>query len=144
MIFGMRRGWIVSAAMALFVTGCGGSAVKCVPVQGQVTVKGKPAAGAVVVFHPMNAVGDLEKLRPYATVDEQGNFSVSCNTPGDGAPPGEYRVTIAWEVGAAKSADPESAEFVPDRLNGKYSKPETSGLTATINATSNQLPPFAL
>jgi hypothetical protein len=134
--------------LILVVSGCG-SATRCYPTSGTVMVQQQPAAGAVVILHPRNANEQLAKLRPYGTVDSSGKFTLNCMEPGDGAPPGEYAVTITWEVAdpaLAKpdSDDPEATVTVPDRLGGKYKDPKTSGLTATIKAGTNEIPAFSL
>ncbi len=140
---------------ALLMSGCSGGQTPVYPVTGQVTVGGKPATGAVVIFHPQGGGEDVSKLRPYGTVDSAGNFALNCLTEGDGAPAGNYKVTIVWEVAdpAAVAAatgetvisdDPEAAVSVSDRLGGKYSDAATTTLTATINSGRNELPVFAL
>jgi hypothetical protein len=56
----------------------------------------------------------------------------------DGAPAGEYRVVVEWP------AYRRGRNIGPDRLMGKFAKPETSGLKATIEPGPNGLPPFEL
>lgn len=137
--------------LALFplalVCGCGSSnTVTCYPVTGRVLVNGQPATGAVVVFHPVDSSEKLQALRPYGTVDSAGVYTLNCYTQGDGAPAGEYLVTIAWEVdgAGADSDDPEASAIVPDRLKGKYSDPAQSGLKALVSSGATEVPEFAL
>jgi hypothetical protein len=126
--------------------GCGSSTVRCHPVTGTITVGKKPAGQAVVILHPLDASEAISKLRPYGVTNESGRFTLSCMEPNDGAPAGEYDVTITWEAAEAQPAsdDPEASVTVPDRLGGKYSNPSTSGLRVTIKAGTNELPPFNL
>src|SRR5688572_10824093 len=66
------------------------------PVKGKVVVDGKPAKGATVTFHPREASD-----RPYiptAQTDDNGEFSLATFETGDGAPAGEYDVTVIWHV----------------------------------------------
>src|SRR4051794_24262711 len=90
---------ISGAAAALVVValaglvGCAGKRKPVTPVQGQLTVDGTPAAQAVVVFHPVEGGDDV---RPTGTVDDQGNFKLTTYAPDDGAPEGEYLVSVTW------------------------------------------------
>src|SRR5687768_13894441 len=86
----------ISALAALWCTSCGGpGGPPLYPVQGKVLVDGKPADGALVVFHPS---GDAppDALRPSAKVESDGSYKLSSRAPGDGAPAGEYLVGITW------------------------------------------------
>ena len=89
------------ALVALSEVGCGKSGDALVPVSGHVIVNGKPAAGAAVVFHPVDQSGT--GTRPLAQVDERGEFHLTTAKSGDGAVPGEYRVTLTWYVSTATS-----------------------------------------
>ncbi len=73
-----------------------------------------------------------------------GEFVVSSYEPGDGAPAGEYLVSVTWPEAVADGGDPESGGDPGDRLGGRYANPETSGLRVTIEEGSNQLEAFAL
>jgi hypothetical protein len=89
----MRQRLLVScvpAAVALLLTpGCGG--LKPVWVGGKVTLDGKPLAGATVSFVPI----DENKGRSAGgKTDNDGNFELTTFTHGDGALPGEYKVTV--------------------------------------------------
>jgi hypothetical protein len=71
------------------------------PVRGRVLVGGKPAEGALVVFHAAED-SELRALKPSARVEADGSFTLRsydpqlCPTPADGAPAGEYRVRVSW------------------------------------------------
>lgn len=127
-----------------FCPSCSGSDLNT--VQGTVTVKGQPAKGAVVIFHPKG--GDAKGQRPSGVVKEDGTFSLTTgNKPG--APPGEYTVTVTWpqEEGEAKFKK-GSTEMIEtplvDRLRGRYADAAKSTLTATIKSGTNKLNPFEL
>src|SRR5262245_15325321 len=64
------------------------------PLTGHVSFDGQPAAGATVIFHPLEAPADAP--RPTATVGTDGTFTLGTYQPGDGAPAGEYAVTVEW------------------------------------------------
>src|SRR5687767_10889460 len=88
------------AAFALAGAGCGPSdpGLKPVyPVQGSLFVKGKPAKGAVVMFHPLPLeTGRPTALRSRGTVGDDGSFRLTTYNTDDGAPAGEYVVTVYW------------------------------------------------
>jgi hypothetical protein len=129
-------------ALALLASSCGGRKQAPVyPVQGQVSVLGKPATGALVVFHPMGNE-DPRAPRPSGYVREDGSFSLTTYTPDDGAPEGEYRVVISWTDPAARP-DPASGE-VPNRLPARYASPTSSGLSAKVEPGSENRAIFRL
>src|SRR5689334_14711116 len=95
------------------------------PVQGKVLFKGKPIAPAVVVFHSKNP-GQTE--HPVGKSRQDGVYKLSTYSDKDGAPVGEYAVTVTWSP-LVTSPDGES-EAGPNRLPPRYEKPESSGLSA--------------
>ncbi len=109
------------------------------PVRGQVFAeRTEPAAGALVVFHPVEA--DVEPtLRPVAYVDEAGNFELTTYDRGDGAPSGEYVITVEWRE---KPATPFSADNEgKDRLRGKFANPDASKFRFTVDGDSEHVVP---
>jgi hypothetical protein len=119
------------------LAGCSDSGrVPVFPVQGQVLFDGKPATGAHVVFHPVGKSGG-GALRPAGQVDHDGKFTLTTFQSGDGAPEGEYAVTVElWE---SKNDNP-----AVNRLPGRYQQAKTSGLTAKVAPGENQVPVFKL
>ena len=145
-LFLPRFGMMAASLLLVVVGGCGGdNRVKLYPATGSVTVKGRPAEGAQVVLFPAD-----ESLRragnpmPTGLVGADGKFALGSYGPGDGAPAGEYQVTIVWPEEV--KTDPNNPERPParDRLNSRYAAPGQSGLTATIEAGPTELPPFEL
>ncbi len=116
------------------------------PVQGKVLWRGKPTAGARVIFHPVSENPNLPQ--PSAVVDENGSFRLGTRAPGDGAPAGEYKVTIDWSDlsdQAVYSADISSGPpKSPDKLGGRYADPKRSMLQVNVKEGKNNLPPFEL
>jgi tetratricopeptide (TPR) repeat protein len=95
-----------------------------IPVQGTVLVRGKPAAGVRVCFHPQFDIGAM-KFTPTGITNVEGKFSLGCAYPEDGAPPGEYAVTFQMmEVISDRSTG--GVEVDVDLFHGKYSDPATS------------------
>jgi hypothetical protein len=134
----LRALGLLAAVMGLAMCGCSGSK-KAAPVSGRVFVGESPAAHAVVVFHPVNAKPDAP--RPTAVTDDQGRFTLTTLKEGDGAPPGEYTVTVA----AYQSIEsPNGDSIVVNLLPVRYAKPETSDLKATVSKGKAEVGPLNL
>jgi hypothetical protein len=134
---------LVLSFLILVPFGCGqvGQGPKLYPVKGQVFLKGKPATGAVLVFVPAD---DPKADRPSAVVDENGSFQVATRQPGDGAPAGDYLVSITWfERRKIDRQEDDTKQFV-DKLGGRYADPKASKLTVKITEGPNELLSFNL
>jgi hypothetical protein len=109
------------------------------PVQGKVLLDGKPLAHAFVVFRPVGEAGP-QGLHPRAQADTDGIFVLSTYESEDGAPAGEYKVTVQ------KYKAPTDADNGPpvNLLPGRYAKPNSSRLTARVQEGQNDLPPLEL
>lgn len=131
-------GWLTCL---LLLTGCGSANRKPVfPVQGKVLdATGQPAAGARVLFHP-KADADPNVQRPVGVADTSGLFTLTTYAQGDGAPAGEYAVTIEWKLPRRSPLDP----VPPDQLGGRYANPKGTPFTATIGKSPTALEPFIL
>ena len=114
--------------------GCGGApddAPETVAAKGTVTVDGKPMPGLSVAFIPASG-----KLATGET-DDQGNFTLTTNQPGDGAVVGSYSVAvnhIPEEVSEAMPGMDGYKKPEPPPFARKYTDAQTSGLTATVDA----------
>ncbi|SRR5579871_995609 len=138
---GRRRGLAAAGLLlALFAAGCGERTQPLFPVRGQVLdAEGKPAAGAKVIFHP---VGDAAAggARPVGVADDSGTFTLTTFKAGDGAPPGNYAVTVEWRAAPNSPFSRASA----DRLQGRFANAATSTLKVTVAPQQNTLEPFHL
>jgi hypothetical protein len=135
-------GGVVLAAALLSLSCSGPGGPRAHPVLGKVLYNGRPAAGARVVFHPRNNP-DRQAARPYGIVGADGSFSLTTNTPGDGAPAGEYDVTVIWPTQSGRKAV-GGALANSDRLKGAYSSPAQTTLHARVIEGKNELPAFDL
>src|SRR5438132_3037311 len=142
-----RRQAIGAVGLALAVTLCascsGGKPLY--PVRGEVFFEGQPAAGALVVLHPLDD-NSPAAIRPSGYVESDGSVNLtSYLTPsrivGDGAPAGEYIVTVSWlpsDVKEDLSKHPGSV--LPDKLGGRYGQPDSSKLRAKVLEQPTELP----
>ena len=134
-------GWgmgLLGLAAALGTGGCERDEARApvFPVHGQVRFKGQPTPGAFVVFHPLEDAGD-EPVRPTGLVAPDGSFLLTTYDKDDGAPPGEYAVTVEWRKLVTKGEDAEAGpNLIPDR----YGKTETTPLKVTVAEEPNDLP----
>jgi hypothetical protein len=130
------------ALVCLAVVGCGGGGIsppRTVPASGTVLLKGKPAAGVTVKFLPQFDIG-TPKWEPSAVTDKDGKFTLSTGAVGNGAPPGEYKVT--FELLKA-GADKRGLDTEIDAWKGKYANPDTA-LKVTVSGSGGELEPFRL
>lgn len=134
---------LAAALSAALLLGCGEAKPERVavhPVTGTLTVKGQPATGAFVTLHPKAPLGDNVPA-PRANVSKDGTFALSTFDGGDGAPAGEYKVTIRWYKLVKSGPDVSPG---PNVIPAKYARPESSDLTVRIAAGENSLPPIKL
>ena len=110
------------------------------PVEGTVLIQGQPAEGVQVFLHPCDA---SQRGQPRGVTDAAGRFRLRTYHDGDGAPAGEYTVTVYWPA-PYKPQVPVEDQLPPDRLGGRFMNPTDSSLRATVNAGPTTLPPFEL
>jgi hypothetical protein len=131
---------IALAAFIGLLTGCGKKGwLETYPVKGTVLVDGKPAKDVMVSFHPKEITGDKPYV-PTGQTDEKGEFNLSTYVTNDGAPAGEYDVTIVWP----ERYNPISTLWEGDKLNKQYSDKTKTPLRVTVEKQPQQLPPFEL
>jgi hypothetical protein len=101
-------GWLVPV-VAIVCAGCSRSGPTLYPVRGKVLFEGQPARGATLVLHPLgNSVPNA--IKPRAFVDRDGGFEVFTYAAGDGAPAGEYAVTVIGRIGPGPGAPGRQAQ----------------------------------
>ncbi len=127
-----------AACAGVTLAGCGAKGPELHPVTGKVLVNKKAAEHATVVLHPVNAAGP-DTPRPRGKVAADGTFTLTTFIDGDGAPAGEYRVTVEQWLAGTRADDPPA-----NRLPAKYAKPESSGLVAKVGPGTTELAVFEL
>ncbi len=137
---------LVLAILVLCVPSCSTDRPACYPVRGEIFVsQGKertPANGAVVVFHS-TAPASVEAPRPTAQVGEDGKFELTTYVKGDGAPAGEYAITIEWRP--PRPPPPHKPKWTGDRLKGRYADPRTSTIHYSVEkGKDNNVPTIEL
>jgi hypothetical protein len=129
------RGGILALTLAAALTGCGKSDEVLVPISGRVTVNGKPATGAAVVFHPVDGANGTH---PVAQVEANGEFHLTTIRSGDGAAPGNYRVTLTWYVTPPRKKGVEGEEGpVRNLIPNKYARVESTPIGTTVRPEGN-------
>lgn len=112
--------------------GCGGREPRTYTVKTSVFVNGSPAVGANVTLHPVDGDSRNEfRQRPFGEVTADGTVTFSTFRPNDGAPAGEYIVTIFWPKNGGEQ----------DELRGAHQNPERPNpLKITVANSTNTLP----
>lgn len=112
------------------------------PVSGKLTYQGKPAVGALVVLNFVNENPITKNLtKPHGIVQADGSFKISMYEAGDGAPAGDYVVTVSlFKPGSGD--DEERGEL--DAYGGRFLNPGTSQIKVTVKEGENILPPIDL
>jgi hypothetical protein len=136
---------LMTLSVSLSCSSCSGKKTQPVfPVHGKVFFQGEPAAGALVVFHSTKHSEEGEEV-PRAVVEADGSFSVTTYTARDGAPAGDYAVSITWKM---KTVKPQSGKRPPKKIATnfpeRYQDPKTSGLVVHVQDGSNELRPFEI
>lgn len=132
----------------LLVSGCSSEVTPAQPVAGQVRVNGQPAQGLQVVFHAQQDQPEVY-LRPSGKTGPDGRFVLTSVHPSDGALPGRYLISLTWRAPSGSGTEgllgggvPDA--FAADRFRGRYSNPQTSGLSFDVIAGRNTVPPIDL
>lgn len=143
---------LLASLACLLILGCQGDDgfEKRFPVSGTITYQEKPVAQGTVNFSPQTPG---QGRACYGEIQD-GTYSLMTHTPGDGAVPGKYNVTIsATEIDMIdamskvkfKGSVPSVKDVMRVRkkekllIPKKYFAAKTSGLTAEVKAESNTI-----
>jgi hypothetical protein len=111
--------------------------VRVYPAQGRASLDGKPIPNASLFLHPIGA-NSPQVPRPRAVVREDGTFALGTYRKDDGAPAGDYKVTVQWFGASSPGGMPRN------QLPPRYANADTSGLTVRIKEGENHLPALEL
>jgi len=135
---------VAMAILAIALVGCGkqqGDRSTLYPAEGQVFVNQQPLAGALVVLYPKGESG-VKVVPSRAQTGPDGRFRVGTFAVGDGAPEGEYAVTVI-HYPTQKHSDGGYAAG-PNDLPKKYTSPTTTDLRVQIGEGKSSLPALVL
>ncbi len=126
----MRRArtWTI-LLLSVGLTSCGDEdgRVPVYPVTGTLTINGQPAEGVSLRLFATDLNNSAP--RPSAITKAGGKLVISTYNTGDGAPAGEYKVTVQWPTRVQAFGRVENG---PDRLGGKYAEQANAPLTLTV------------
>jgi hypothetical protein len=134
----MRVCMLAATLMGLSLAGCGKQERPLFPAEGQVFLNKEPVAGALVVLYPQGPLA-REAAPARAQTGPDGRFRVGTRGADDGAPEGEYAVTVVsypvrpGDGGAGRNVLPK-----------KYASPQTTDLRVTIRKDATALPSLVL
>jgi hypothetical protein len=125
---------VILAATGLTAGGCGGpSRPPLGKVHGKVTYRGKPLTFGSVVFMPVAGMGDEGPTgagQPSSgTIQPDGSYELTTDTPGDGAIVGEHKVVVVAIDDATRKS------IIPD----KYQAAKTTPLGRTVKEGGNAI-----
>lgn len=141
--FGFHLAPLLIAGMTgIICCGCGSrmpAPLETFPVSGQIKVNGKSPARAEIRFQPRVPLEDPlnRSIQPYAIVEVDGSFQVSTYQDGDGAPPGEYAVTVIWPEITIEGGE---EIFGQDKLGQRFADPTKPVATVEVVEGDNEIP----
>jgi hypothetical protein len=127
--------------LAIVAAGCGQSGPTTIPIHGEVLHNGNPLQEGLVVYLPKNSDNTRQAS---GRIQRDGTFELTTFKSGDGVVPGEYSIIVypsgspgsggltreQMEAAAQSGNRQQHRSIIPD----KYSDPEASGLSDTVNA----------
>jgi hypothetical protein len=130
---------LVLAAMLCSSCGKANNQKPVFPVHGKIVYEGQPLPHAFIVFHSLGDPG-AKPVRPTAYGQDDGSFTLTTYAAKDGAPAGEYAVTVECRIPPIDDNGKPGRNILPPR----YLRPETSGLRVQLAEGPNELEPLVL
>lgn len=130
-MFARRVALLTVAACALALSACGGGSKRkpTFPTEGKLLLNGK-AYGGITVFLYSTDPNETEPTRPFGVTGPDGTFVLTTSAQGDGAPAGEYAVTLLYEP--LDSPLMRSKGPKPPPIDPKFANPKTSPLRVKV------------
>ena len=126
-----------AVVLLILLAGCRDAPSTTYPVTGRLTIRGRPVAEADLRFYETNGKA-TGMARPYTRTAENGQFTVSTYGMNDGAPAGEYQVSVSWK-GPLHGIPPDQRDAMPELLPPRYGDPATSGIQVRVTPDDNAL-----
>lgn len=123
-----KCGVLVCSLLIGLVVGCGGGPPP-IPASGTITFEGEPVADASVLFTPTGS-GVEARLPATGKTDAQGKFKLTTKTPGDGAIPGDYVVSVTPDT--AEASEDDYSEPAPPPFPEQFTSATGSTLKVTV------------
>ena len=131
----------------MVILGCGEessfkSTVPVFPASGKILNQGKPLAGVILLFHSSDV---NQKIKSQATTDDDGKFVTTTFKTADGAPEGDYIITLVVPSNESDSTREDAAtekqfrKEGPVRFPSKYQNPTTSPLKVKVIKNQSDL-----
>jgi hypothetical protein len=138
-----RAAWtsrLICLPLLAALVGCGSSQrsdrLPVFPTAGKLVYDGRPLNGAFVVLHPKGAAVGHSVPRPHAQATADGSFTLTSYESNDGAPVGDYAVTVELRPLVKHGGDVTAG---PNTLPAQYSRSETSPVIVRIVEGRNDL-----
>lgn len=138
---------ILTIFAMLMGIGCSSEQPNTYPVSGTVLFNKIPVEGAGVMFQPVEG-GSYG----FGVTDQNGSFVISTFEIGDGAIPGEHRVTVKMQTETGLIGSPTDGLASDDttqesptltrpmvELPSRYGKADTSGLTVIVESSMDPI-----
>jgi hypothetical protein len=109
------------------------------PTKGLVFYRGNPAAGAMVILHPLNTQAEWKHGYPNGVVAADGTVAIQSGGEWDGAPAGEYAVLVIWMETPAVDGQ-TSEEETEDKLGGRYADSESPMWRVKVESAPCEIP----
>jgi hypothetical protein len=101
------------------------------PATVQVLRGGVPVDGCLVVLHPVTPCpGSLRPVSPSGMTKADGTATLVSYMAGDGAPEGDYVVTLLWRPVLGKEGD--EVLYGPDKFAGRFAAAANSPLRCRV------------
>jgi hypothetical protein len=132
----MRRYWSALVIAIAFgaMQGCSGGSEdrpELFPVKGAAKYNGQSMTGGCVSLVPVTHDSRV-KIPPFGLVDEDGVFQITTYETGDGAPAGDYSVTVSWSD--------DDVDSPSDLFKGRYRNPKKPVAKFTVKEGANEIP----
>jgi hypothetical protein len=137
-------GLTLLAAASFLPLGCGDRTprIPVFPTGGTVLSAGRPAANAIIVFHPVGPTatpaGGQEIASSATETDEEGRYRLTTYMADDGAPAGDYVVTVLPHAPSVEDGDGRVRPPAVSAALARYTDPATSPFKASIKPGDNR------